>query len=89
MRLNAPFAGLATRLMALATQASGKTARASQSYPYAMPQPALQPPLSDGKPPTGLSTETLIHRRAMRQNNRKPEAVAAFVARHQSLRRGC
>ena len=86
---NATFAALRTRLTALAMLAIGKTERASQSSPYATPQPALQPPSSDGKPPTGLSTETLIHRRAMRQNNRKPEAVAAFVARHQSLRRGC
>jgi hypothetical protein len=35
-----------------------------------------------------LSTETIIHRRAMRQANRKPEAVAAFVRTHTILSKG-
>ena len=89
MRLSAPFAGLRTRLTALAMLAIGKTERASQSSPYAMPQPVLQPPSSDGRPPTGLSTETLVYLRAMRLHNREPEAMAVFVARHLPLRRGC
>jgi hypothetical protein len=35
-----------------------------------------------------LPLETIIHRRAMRQGNRNPDAVGAYVHRHTVLSRG-
>lgn len=48
---------------------------------------AAPPPSPAGSPQTRLSTETLIHRRAMRTCNRKPDAVEAFVNTHKILSR--
>jgi len=55
----------------------------------ALTRAASPPPKPDTPPPTpALSTETIIHRRALRQGNRNPQAVAAYVHRHAILSRG-
>lgn len=68
----------------LATAWRGLTAafRARATSGPAMPTEAMQ------RPAGGAQIEVLIHRRAVRTMNRKPEAVAAYVARHQALRKG-
>jgi hypothetical protein len=50
--------------------------------------PALPLQKPDGGPQMRLPLETIIHRRAMRQANRNPDAVALYVHRHTVLSRG-
>ena len=88
MFLNAAYAGLKTRLAAMAMAARGKIESRKQSVGFAQRNPALAQPKSDGPQPMRLSRETLIHRRAMRSSNRKPDAAARFVRVHTILDRG-
>jgi hypothetical protein len=43
---------------------------------------------SVGLPQQALSVETIIHRRAIRQNNRNPVLAARYVNRHMTLAKG-
>lgn len=87
--LNAQYAAILMPLWATASRAFAARGKATPCF-GAAPRPDALPPLkSDGLPQmAALSEETLIHRRAMRQGNRKPEAVAAFVRIHTILGRG-
>ena len=88
MFLNAAYAGLKTRLAAMAMAARGLTASRNLSSGSAPRHPALMQPKSDGPQQMRLSRETLIHRRAMRSLNSKPDAAARFVRVHTILDRG-
>ena len=79
---NPPLHRLATAWRGLTAAFSAK----ATSGPAKHTEPTQK---SAGRVQTAMPLDVLIHRRAMRTRNRKPEAVAAFVARHQSLRRGC
>lgn len=85
MTILAVFAGLTAGLSALAMRGQEKTVQAKPGFSSVRAAVTQQPP--DGPGQTPMSPEALACR-AMRMGNRKPEAVAAFVARHQALRRG-
>lgn len=75
--------------LATALRDIAKTVLRRPSFVAAPSLSARPPQKSDGtRQMADLSTETIIHRRAMRQANRKPEAVAAFVRTHTILSKG-
>lgn len=83
--LNATFAGL-RRLCSFAVPAFFRPCRLRSGAGSAIARPTPPKPKPSFPPP--LALETVIHRRAMRQGNRKPEAVAAFVRTHTILSKG-
>lgn len=87
MTIHAPFAKPRLPLLATAWRAITAAWRSSRICGHA--RSTGKPLRKDGEgqmPP--LSTETLIHRRAMRSSNRRPDAAARFVRVHTILSRG-
>ena len=84
---SAPFAMRLIRRVGFAWQAI--TARLSARSTCAPVKPAHLSQRAAGGPQMALSQETTIHRRAVRSNNRKPEASAQYVRVHKILSKGC
>ena len=83
-----PSAKPQKRLLAMVTRVFARIGLPKRFFGAAQNPPALPLLKPDGGPQMRLPLETIIHRRAMRQGNRNPDAVVAYVHRHTVLSRG-
>lgn len=83
-----PSAKPKTRLWAMVTAALARIGLPKQSSGAAQTPFALPLRKADGGPQMRLPLDVIIHRRAMRQGNRNPDAVALYVHRHTILSKG-